>query len=119
MATVGVGFFAGVFNAAIAIGLPPIAAYALHLGWERTHIVGTMNVAALILLALTCIIQAGAGLYTSEVLHLAFTGSVASVAGVACATPFAKKVPLILFKRILLVIIAWGGISCVWRGFGL
>ncbi len=114
-----VGFTAGILITSISFGGPPVAAYALYLGWSRVQAVSIINVFGLLAFLVAMIFQASAGLYTSEVLSLAATGSIASVVGVICATPLAKIIPLKTFKLILLIIIGCGGVLCVWRGLGL
>ncbi len=117
--SISVGFAAGVLISSITFGGPPLAAYSLYLGWSQAQAMGIMNVFSFLAFLVAAIFQASAGLYTPEVLNYAALGSLATVVGGICATPLAKKVPINTFRLIILVIIFCGGVTCVWRGFGI
>ncbi len=117
--TLLIGFGSGVLIASISFGGPLLGAYALYLGWGQAQAMGIMNVFALMAFVMATIFQASAGLYTAEVLSLATSGAIASIIGVICATPLVKHIPLKTFKLILLIIIGFGALSCIWRGLGL
>ncbi len=117
--TLLIGFGSGVLITSISFGGPLAAAYGLYLGWSQAQTMGILNVFALFGFTIAAIFQASAGLYTAEVLNLAATGALATVLGAICATPFAKKIPLNIFRLMILTIITCGGVICMWRGLGL
>ncbi len=114
--TQSVGFGTGLLAGAISLGGPPIGAYALYLGWTPKQCLGTLSVYSTLLLIVVCLAQGFAGMYTPEVLKLAIIASLCSAAGVFCAAPLTSKIPVQTFKRLLLLVIAAGGILCVVRG---
>ncbi len=109
------GFASGVLNTSISFGNPPIGAYALHLGWSQMETVGTMNMFSFLAYIVACAVQASAGLYTQEVLVWAAMGIPAALVGILCSMPVAQRINAVVFKNILLVVIAVGGMACVWR----
>ncbi len=111
------GFSSGLLNTSISFGMPPIGVYALYLGWTPLQTVGTTNVFSIFAYLFACITQAVAGLYTKEVLIWAAYGVPAAMLGISLAMPVAKRINAATFKRILLLVIAAGGIICIWRGF--
>ncbi len=112
-----IGFCTGALNSAISFGGPLVAAYALHLGWAQAQFMGTISVFGLLVSIAVCIFQAIAGLFTTEVLILGATGSIACVLGVASATPVVKYIPLKVFKLILLILLVCSALMCIERGF--
>ncbi len=114
-----VGLGAGTLTGAISFGGPPIGAYALYLGWTPQQCLGTLSVYSTFLLIIVCLAQAFAGMYTSEVLDLSIIAALCSAAGVFCAAPLTKKLPVHTFKRLLLLVIGAGGLLCMVRGLEL
>ncbi len=110
------GFCSGVLNSSISFGNPPVGVYALHLGWSQVQTVGTMNIFSFFAYIVACFFQASAGLYTKEVLTFAAMGIPAAALGIICSLPVARRIPALMFTRILLAVIACGGIACMWRG---
>ncbi len=110
------GFCSGVLNSSISFGNPPVGVYALHLGWSQVQTVGTMNIFSLFAYLVACGFQASAGLYTKDVLIFAAMGMPAAALGILCSLPVARRIPALIFKRILLAVIALGGVACMWRG---
>ncbi len=117
--TQSVGFGAGMLTGAISFGGPPIGAYALYLGWTPKQCLGTLSVYSTLLLIIVCLAHGLAGMYSSEVLDLSLIAAVCSAAGVFCAAPLTKKLPVHAFKRLLLLVIGAGGIVCMVRGLEL
>ncbi len=111
------GFTSGVLNTSISFGMPPIGVYALYLGWTPLQTVGTTNVFSIFAYLFACATQASAGLYTQEVLIWAAYGVPASMLGIALSMPLARRINAATFKRVLLLVIAAGGLTCLWRGF--
>lgn len=115
----GAGFAAGVLTASISFGNPPVGVYALHVGWDQRSTMGTMNLFAFGAFILTCVFQAGAGLYTPEILSLAAYGIPAALIGLLAARPLVKHIHTGLFRKILLVVIGGSGLLCILHVFGL
>ncbi len=113
------GFCSGVLNTSISFGNPPVGVYALYLGWTPLQTVGTTNIFSIFAYIFACVIQASAGLYTQEVLTWAAMGVPAAMLGIVCAMPVARRINASTFKRVLLVVIACGGLTCMWRGLSI
>jgi len=110
------GFASGLINTSISFGNPPVAIYSLWAGWSKEDTMGTMNVFTLCATILTCTAHASAGLYSMALLPYAIAGAPATILGVICAHPIAKRIPLAIFRRILLFIIAAAGFVCMYQG---
>ncbi len=110
------GLCSGILNTSISFGNPPLGVYALYLGWTPLQTVGTTNIFSVFAYIFACAIQASAGLYTEEVLTWAAMGVPAAMLGIACAMPVVRRINANTFKRVLLMVIACGGATCIWRG---
>lgn len=111
------GFASGVLGSSISFDGPPVGAYGLYAGWAPRVFLGTLGVFFIIRASLTCVLQAGAGLYTPEVLRYAAYGLPATMLGTLCAFPFAKRINPVPFRKILQGIIAAAAIVCIWRAW--
>ena len=111
------GFASGVLGSAISFDGPPVGAYGLYAGWTPRVFLGTLGVFFIIRASLTCVLQAGAGLYTPEVLRYAAYGLPATVLGTLCAFPFVKRINPEPFRKVLQGIIAAAAIVCIWRAW--
>ena len=109
------GFGAGLLGTAISFDGPPVGAYGLYVGWSPRVFLGTLGVFFLIRGTMTCVLQAGAGLYTPDVLEYAMYGIPATMLGTLCAFPITKHVNQDTFRRVLLVIITLAGVVCLVR----
>lgn len=110
------GFASGFVNTSTSFANPPVAIYALYAGWDQKETMGTMNVFTTIVAIATCVVHASAGLYSAEVFRYALFGAPATVLGLAVATPLVRHIDALLFRRILLLVIAAAGIVCIGRG---
>ena len=109
------GFGSGFANASISFSGPPVAMYALYVGWDKDSARGTLGLFFLCINIITSLVQASAGLFTSEVLHAAMYGMPGAVAGLVASLPFVHAVKEQVFQRILLGMIALAGAICVVR----
>ena len=109
------GSATGFLNTATSFVNPPIAMYALHVGWSKERTVANMNVLALASCLLTCAVQASAGLYTPEVIKLALWAAPISLIGQISGAPLLRRVNLAFFRKALLLVIACGGILSIVR----
>ena len=83
------GFASGFANAAISFSGPPVAIYALYVGWDKDTTRGTLSLYFLGISICTCIVQAAAGLYTPVVVKAALWGMPGALVGlvVSCPSP--------------------------------
>ncbi|MDD2966784.1 MAG: sulfite exporter TauE/SafE family protein [Desulfovibrionaceae bacterium] len=109
------GFGAGLLGTAISFDGPPVAAYGMYAGWQPRPFLGTLSVFFIVRSLLTCALQAYAGFYTPTVLGYALYGVPATLLGTLCAFPVAKRIPLVLFRQVLMLLIAVAGFVCLVR----
>ncbi|MFV0348845.1 MAG: sulfite exporter TauE/SafE family protein [Halodesulfovibrio sp.] len=109
------GFGAGMLGTAISFDGPPVGAYGLYAGWTPRVFLGTLGVFFVVRASLTCVLQAGAGMYTPAVLSYAMWGIPATVLGTLCAYPVTKHINQELFKKVLLGVICIAGVVCLIR----
>ena len=109
------GFASGFANAAISFSGPPVAIYALYVGWDKDTTRGTLSLYFLGISICTCIVQAAAGLYTPVVVKAALWGMPGALVGLVVSLPVARFVRESVFQGILLVMIAFAGSVCIIR----
>lgn len=109
------GFGAGLLGTAISFDGPPVGAYGLYAGWSPRAFLGTLGVFFVIRGALTCVLQAGAGLYTQPVLEYAMFGIPATAIGTMLALPITRHIDQQLFRRVLMGVIVVAGVACIVR----
>ncbi|MFR6518820.1 MAG: TSUP family transporter [Bilophila wadsworthia] len=110
-----IGFASGFANAAISFSGPPVAIYALYVGWDKDTTRGTLSLYFLGISICTCIVQAAAGLYTPVVVKAALWGMPGALVGLVVSLPVARFVRESVFQGILLVMIAFAGSVCIIR----
>ena len=110
------GFFSGLINTSIGFGNPPVAIYSLYAGWGHLETLATMNLFTLLASLLTMICHYTADLYTADVLHHVLLGAPATVLGMLCGLPIARRINQESFRRILRFLIFVAGCICLLRG---
>lgn len=116
--TIGTGIAGGIsgfLNASISFSGPPIAIYAVTVGWSKEVTFANMNIAIVISCLMSAAVHASAGLYTWDMLPYFLWGIPATVIGVLAASPIAKRVNPLLFHKILLCVIGAAGCVCITR----
>lgn len=111
------GFGAGLLGTSISFDGPPIAAYGLYAGWEPRVYLGTLGVFFVVRGLVTCVLQAGAGFYTPEVVHYACYAAPAVMLGTLLSFPVVRHIRVEVFRRVLMVIIAAAAIVCLLHPF--
>lgn len=107
------GFLSGVLGTSTSFDGPPAAAYGLYAGWQPRIMLGTLGLYYLTRSVFQCCLQGFAGLYTESVLHYALWSAPAAMLGIVLAYPLAKRLSVVMMKRLLLTVIGLGGISCL------
>ena len=100
----------------ISVDGPPVAAYALYVGWRQRPLLATLGVFYFCRSLVTCGMQWYSGLYTPEVLHYAICGVPASLLGTLVSYPLVRRMKPEVFQIILKIIIVFGALSCLIRG---
>lgn len=109
------GFGAGLLGTAISFDGPPVGAYGLYAGWHPRVFLGTLGVFFVIRGTMTCVLQAGAGLYTPALFDYALYGVPATILGTVCAFPVVRHINVDTFRRVLQGVIALAGLVCLGR----
>ena len=110
------GFFSGFFGSAISFTGPPLAVYILYTGWKQEKALGALGSALIIITGTSCLSHYFSGLYTKEFLYYLSIGVPAGVLGMLISFPFIKYITQKTFRKILLLVIVFAGIMCLWRG---
>ena len=112
---VACGFGAGLLGTGIALDGPPMAAFGLAVGWEPRVFLGTVSVFFMLRGIITLVLQWWHGFFTPEVLGMAMYGTPGVMLGSLAAFPVVKRINVLLFRRVLLAIIAICGVVCLVR----
>ena len=108
-------FGAGLLGTGIALDGPPMAAFGLAVGWEPRVFLGTVSVFFMLRGIITLVLQWWHGFFTPEVLGMAMYGTPGVMLGSLAAFPVVKRINVLLFRRVLLAIIAICGVVCLVR----
>lgn len=106
---------AGLLGTGIALDGPPMAAFGLAVGWEPRVFLGTVSVFFMLRGIITLVLQWWHGFFTPEVLGMAMYGTPGVMLGSLAAFPVVKRINVLLFRRVLLAIIAICGVVCLVR----
>ena len=112
---VACGFGAGLLGTGIALDGPPMAAFGLAVGWEPRVFLGTVSVFFMLRGIITLVLQWWHGFFTPEVLGMALYGTPGVMLGSLAAFPVVKRINVLLFRSVLLAIIAICGVVCLVR----
>ncbi|MBO4334930.1 MAG: sulfite exporter TauE/SafE family protein [Desulfovibrio sp.] len=107
------GFVSGVLGSAISFDGPPVAAYALYVGWKPREVLGTLGVFFIVRGTMTVLLQWQTGLYSDLVLSCALPAIPATLLGTLVAFPLAKRMQMATFARILPAILTLAALSVI------
>lgn len=107
------GGLSGLLGTAISVDGPPVGAYGLYAGWSPTVYLGTLYCYFIIRSLVTCVLQAGAGLYTPDVLQAVLWSIPAAVLGTILSFPVVNRIRASVFRSVVKLVIALGGIVCI------
>lgn len=112
------GFASGFLSTSVSFGGPPCAVYALHMHWNQKQTIGTIDMFVVLSLVIGLMTYWGTGLITEEVLYWSLLyGTPAVSLGILLAVPVNRFINIRLFRIILLVMIGFGGLSCIVKAF--
>ena len=92
-----------------------MAAFGLAVGWEPRVFLGTVSVFFMLRGIITLVLQWWHGFFTPEVLGMAMYGTPGVMLDSLAAFPVVKRINVLLFRRVLLAIIAICGVVCLVR----
>lgn len=111
------GFISGLLSTSVSFGGPPCAVYALHLRWAQKQTLATINV----FVGVSSLLGVGTYLFTGlidkEVLYWTMLGTPAVSTGIFLSVPVIRFINIQLFRKILLIVIGFGGLGCIVKAF--
>ena len=113
------GFVAGLLGASVSVDGPPVGAYGLYVGWAPQAFLGTLGPFYFCRSLFACVVQATAGLYTAEIVHLAMFGIVGGFVGTMLTFPLVKRVNVATFRMAVKGVILVAALSCLWHARSL
>lgn len=111
------GLISGILATSISFSGPPCAVYALHVRWTQKQTLATINTFAGLSSILGVITYVFTGFLTKEVLTWIALGTPAVTLGILLSIPVNRYINVQLFRVILLVVIGFGGLSCIVKSF--
>lgn len=111
------GFISGILTTSISFSGPPCAVYALHVRWTQKQTLATLNTFAALSAILGVITYAFSGFLTQELLFWIALGTPAVSLGILLSIPVNRYINVRLFRMILLIVIGFGGLSCIVKSF--
>ena len=110
------GFLCGIMMSAVGMGGPPLVLYAFLRHWSKESTIGGANLAATITLLGVLPSQWAAGLYTPELLWEALAGAIFGLLGMVASIPIVHRINILVFRRLLLGMIAISAAMLLVRG---
>ena len=110
------GFLSGIMMSAVGMGGPPLVLYAYLRHWSKENTIGGANLAAFISMLGVLPAQWASGLYTPELLRDGLLGGLFGIIGIVASVPIVRKVDALLFRRLLLLMIALSAGMLLLRG---
>lgn len=110
------GVAAGIMMGAVGMGGPPVILYAYLRHWSKESTIGSASITAFITMLALLPAQWGAGLYTGPLLKSALVSAVFSLVGILASVPIVHKINALLFRRLLLFILATSAGMLLVRG---
>lgn len=111
------GLISGILTTSISFSGPPCAVYALHIRWTQKQTLATLNTFAALSSILGVITYAFTGFLSQELLFWIALGTPAITLGILLSIPVNRYINVRLFRMILLIVIGFGGLSCIVKSF--
>lgn len=105
------GFASGLFGATISFTGPPIAVYVLYTGMNKQKALGLLGTALIFTTGMSAFSHFVSGFYTQDLIKYLSFCTPAAMLGTLCSFPLIKYISQNLFKKILLFIVAFAGIT--------
>ena len=103
---IGAGGVFGFVSGSVAMGGGPLAIYVMLRHWDPNRARANMSALWVFTSVLTCMAQAGAGMYTLPLLKIGLVGIAGTAAGQYIGVRLGRRIDLVLFRRILLLFLS-------------
>lgn len=110
------GLAGGLMMGAVGMGGPPIVLYAYLRHWGKEATIGGASLTAIITFLALLPSQWGAGLYTGPLLKAGLLSALFSFAGILASVPLVNRIDTLLFRRLLLFMLALSAGMLLVRG---
>ncbi|MDE5878836.1 MAG: hypothetical protein K2G99_02240, partial [Desulfovibrio sp.] len=101
---------------AVGMGGPPIVLYAYLRHWSKESTIGGTSLTAAITMLALLPAQWGAGLYTGPLLKASLMSALFSLLGILASVPLVNRIDILLFRRLLLAMLAVSAFMLLVRG---
>lgn len=105
------GFGSGLFGSTISFTGPPIAIYVLYTGMNKQKALGILGTALIFTTGMSAFSHFVSGFYTQDLLQDIYLCTPSAIIGTLCSFPLIKYISQNLFKKILLFIVAFAGVT--------
>lgn len=114
-----VGGVSGLLVAATGMGGPPFAVYAVLRRWNKETALAMINMSGVLSLIITIGVQWQQGLLTDEIHQAVYLAVPFAILGVLCSLPLLSRMNVVLFRRLVLLMVALAAVSMFARSFSL
>ena len=109
------GFLGAFLTASTSLGGPAAAVYAAFRGWEQKHALASTSMYFNFVNGSVVLMQWHSGLYDEGVFDAVSISLTAAVLGVIASIPVVRRMPQATFRKLLLLMIFFSGVTLVGR----
>jgi uncharacterized membrane protein YfcA len=114
----GAGAVFGFVSASVAMGGGPLAIYVMLRHWDPDRARANMSALWVFTSVLTCVVQAGSGMYSLPLFQTGLIGIAGTAAGQLVGVRLGRRIDLVLFRRILLMFLSAAAVMLFCRAMG-
>lgn len=111
------GLLAGMLLGSTSMGGPVLAMYAVLRGWSKEATISVLNTMAALSMLVLVFLQWRGGLYTPSILHNAAWALPCTVIGVLASLPVIRRINPVIFRRLLLGMLAFSTVMLFVKGW--
>lgn len=111
------GFLSGILMGAIGMGGPPLALYAFLRRLNKEQTLATINATSVAIMLCVMPWQYFSGFYNMEIIKLGAIGAFSAFIGILASIPLARLINIILFRKLLLGMLALSAATLFFRAF--
>ena len=108
---------AGVLLGSTGMGGPVLAMYAVLRGWSKEATISVLNTMAALSMLVLVFLQWRSGLYTPSILHNAAWALPCTITGVLVSVPVIRRINPVIFRRLLLAMLAFSTVMLFVKGW--
>lgn len=116
-AVVPAGMISGILLSSTSMGGPVLAMYAVLRGWNKEITLSMLSSMAAVSMVFLMVLQWRSGLYTPDMLHDAAWAVPCAVIGVLASIPVIRRINPEIFRRLVLVMLAFSSVMLFIRSW--